>query len=38
MQKEQMNAAMLGGALSMVGGSAGSLYMVDRHIGKRGAD
>ena len=28
---------MLAGALSMVGTSAGSLYMVDRHIGKRGA-
>ena len=23
-------------ALGMVGGSAGSLYMVDRHVGKRG--
>ena len=34
--EEEANCNEAIGALSMVGGSAGSLYMVDRHIGKRG--
>ena len=33
-EEAQCNEAI--SALSMVGGSTGSLYMVDRHIGKRG--
>ena len=34
--EEEANCNEAIGALSMVGSSAGSLYMVDRHIGKRG--
>ena len=34
--EEEANCNEAISALSMVGGSAGSLYMVDRHIGKRG--
>ena len=34
--EEEANCNEAISALAMVGGSAGSLYMVDRHIGKRG--
>ena len=34
--EEEANCNEAIGALAMVGGSPGSLYMVDRHIGKRG--
>ena len=34
--EEEANCVEAIGALTMVGTSAGSLYMVDRHIGKRG--
>ena len=36
--EEEANCNEAIATLSMVGGSAGSLYMVDRQLGKRGAD
>ena len=35
--EEEANCNEAIAALGMVGGSAGSLYMVDRQLGKRGA-